>query len=254
MIEVHHEVAGPPGAPAVVLSNSLGTTLAMWDPQLTVLTERYRVVRYDMRGHGRSPVPDGPSRVEDIGADLVGLLDRLEIERAALAGVSIGGMVSLWAAANAPERVVSLVPCFTAAYLGSPETWVERARIVRAEGTAAIADAVIARWFTPAFAERQPAVVATMREALAATPAEGYASLCHVVETLDLRDALPRISAPTLVIAGSEDPATPPERGELIAADIAGARLEILQSAHIGNVEQAETFNRLLLEHLETTL
>jgi 3-oxoadipate enol-lactonase len=254
MIEVHHEVAGPPDAPAVVLSNSLGTALEMWDPQLSALAERYRVVRYDMRGHGRSPVPDGPSRIEDIGADLVGLLDRLEIERAALAGVSIGGMVSLWTAANAPERVASLVPCFTAAFLGSPETWIERARTVLADGTEAIADAVIGRWFTPAFAEREPATVAGMRATLASTSAEGYASLCHVIQVLDLRASLAGISAPTLVVAGSEDPATPPEHGQLIADGVPGARLEILRSAHIGNVEQAAAFNTLLLEHLESTL
>lgn len=152
MIEVHHELAGPGDAPVVVLSNSLATTLAMWDGNVPALVGRYRVVRYDMRGHGRSPVPDGPSTLADLGGDLLALLDRLGIERAHLVGVSIGGMVSLWTAANAPERVASLVPCFTSAQLGPPELWQERAALALAEGTEALADATMARWFTAGFA------------------------------------------------------------------------------------------------------
>jgi 3-oxoadipate enol-lactonase len=252
---VHHQVEGPPGAPSVVLSNSLGATLAMWDRQVPALAQQYRVVRYDMRGHGGSPVPDGPSRIEDIGGDLLELLDRLAIERAALVGVSVGGMVSQWTAAHAPERVASLVPCFTAAQLGPPETWQERARTARSEGTGALADTVVTRWFTSGFAEREPELVRGMRDMIAATSNEGYASICHVIETIDLRGELARITAPTLVVAGAADPATPPEHGRLIADLIPGARLEVLDgAAHLGNIEQAEEYNRLLLEHLEATL
>jgi 3-oxoadipate enol-lactonase len=254
VIEVHHRETGPRDAPAVVLSNSLGATLAMWDRQAPELAERYRVVRYDLRGHGRSPVPAGPSTIADLGDDLLALLDRLDIERAALVGVSIGGMVSLHAAAVAPARVWSLVPCFTAAYLGPAETWRERAGLVRAEGTEAVADAVIARWFTPAFAAREPALVAATRAAIAATDRDGYASLCHAIETMDLRGSLAAISAPTLVIAGALDPSIPPEHGRLVADGIAGARFAVLEgAAHLGNIECADAFNGLLRDHLEAT-
>ena len=185
-IAVHHEVAGPPDGEVVVLSGSLGSRLSMWDRQLDALAA-YRVVRYDLRGHGSSPVPDGPSTIADLGEDLVALLDRLEVERASLVGVSIGGMISLWTAAHHPERVRRLVPSFTAALLGPPEAWRERAALVRAEGTGAVADGVVGRWFTPAFAAREPAFVHAMRDTIAATPREGYASLCHAIETMDLR-------------------------------------------------------------------
>lgn len=250
MIEVHHELAGPGDAPVVVLSNSLATTLAMWDGNLPALVGRYRVVRYDMRGHGRSPVPDGPSTLADLGGDLLALLDRLGIERAHLVGVSIGGMVSLWTAANAPERVASLAPCFTSAQLGPPELWQERAATALAEGTEALADTTMARWFTAGFAAREPEVVAAFRAGMAGTSAAGYASLCHAIETMALLDELPRIAAPTLVVSGAHDPSTPPEHGRLIAERIPGARYAELDSAHIGNVERRDAFDALLLAHL----
>jgi|SRR4051794_2842929 3-oxoadipate enol-lactonase len=250
-IAVHHEVTGPLGADVVVLSNSLGAELGMWDRQLEALRD-YRVVRYDLRGHGRSPMPDGPSTMADLGGDLVALLDRLDIGRASLAGVSLGGMVSLWTAAHHPERVDRLVPGFTSAQLGPPEGWRERAALVRAEGTGAVADAVVGRWFTPAFAAGEPELVRRLRDTIAGTPAEGYASCCHAIETMDLRGDLPGITAPTLVLAGSADPTTPPAHGAAIAEAIRGARLRVLQgAAHLGNVEQPDAYNAALLGHLE---
>ena len=156
-IEVHHEVTGPADAPVVVLSNSLGTTLAMWDRQLEALAG-YRVVRYDLRGHGRSPVPDGPSTIADLGGDLVALLDRLEIERASLVGVSLGGMISLWIAAHHPDRVDRLAPCFTSAQLGPPRDVARSASRSCSRGHEALADAVVGRWFTPAFARPRAGV------------------------------------------------------------------------------------------------
>ena len=249
-IAVHHEVTGPPDAEVVVLSGSLGSELAMWDRQLDALAA-YRVVRYDLRGHGRSPLPDGPSTLADLGGDVVALLDRLEIERASLVGVSIGGMISLWTAAHHPDRVRRLVPSFTSALMGPPEAWRERAELVRAEGTAVVADAVIGRWFTPGFAAREPAFVRAMRDTIAGTPAEGYASLCHAIETMDLRDDLHAITAPTLVIAGSADPSTPPEQGAAVAQSIAGARFRLLEgAAHLGNVEHADVYNAAVVAHL----
>ncbi len=250
-IDVHHEVTGPAGAPAVVLSNSLGAALAMWDRQLDALAD-LRVVRYDLRGHGLSPVPDGPSTIADLGRDLIALLDRLEIERASLVGVSLGGMVSLWTAAHHPERVERLVPCFTSAQLGSPELWRERIATVQTHGTAALADAVVGRWFTPAFSAREPGSVAAMRDTIAATPDAGYASCAHAIEAMDLRPDLQLITAPTLVMAGADDPVTPPSHADVIADGIHAADLRVLDdAAHLGNFEQPEAYNAALLGHLQ---
>jgi 3-oxoadipate enol-lactonase len=249
--ELHHTLAGPEGAEAVVLSNSLGTTLAMWDPQAGALARDRRVLRYDLRGHGRSPVPAAPYSMADLGNDLIGLLDRNGIERASLCGVSLGGMVSMWVAAHAPERVDRLVLCSTSAIMGPPESWTERAALVRREGTAAVADAVVARWFTPAFAAAEPDVVAAIRAQLAATPPEGYAGCCEAIREMDQRPDLPAIAAPTLVIAAEADPSTPPSHARTIAGLIPGARLEVLdRGAHLVNVEAPGVVTPLIADHL----
>jgi 3-oxoadipate enol-lactonase len=248
---MHHLVTGPVDAPALVLSNSLGTSTAMWDPQAEALSERFRVVRYDHRGHGSSPVPSGPYELADLGRDVVTLLDRLEIERASVCGVSLGGMVGMWLGLHAPERVDRLVLCCTSAHLPPASAWAERAATVREAGsTAPIADAVLGRWLTPSGAASGPALVERLRRMLLATPAEGYAACCGVIERLDLRDALPSIEAPTLAIAGAQDPATPPEHLEAIAAAVPGARLEVLDgAAHLANLERPEAVTQLILEH-----
>jgi 3-oxoadipate enol-lactonase len=248
---VHHVLEGPAAARVVVLSNSLGATLRMWDPQAAALAEGARVLRYDMRGHGRSPVPPPPYTLADLGADLIALLDRRGIERAALVGVSLGGMVSMWVAAHAPERVERLVLCSTSALLGPREAWAARAALVRRSGMEAVADTVVARWFTPAFAAAQPDVVAAVRADLAATPPEGYAACCEVVGAMDLRADLGAIQAETLVIGAEHDPSTPPEHARAIAAGIAGARLVVLpRGAHLVNLETPPAVTALLLEHL----
>jgi 3-oxoadipate enol-lactonase len=252
-VAVHHELTGPRDAPALLLSNSLGSTLAMWDPQVAPLAERFRVIRYDLRGHGRSPVPDGPYALDDLGGDVLALLDRLEIERVHAAGVSLGGMVSMWLGIHAPDRVDRLLPCCTSARLGPPEGWAERAELVRRKGARAVAASVVERWLTPAHRDAHPEDVSRLRAMVAATPAEGYAGCCGAIEHMDLRGDLGRIRAPTLVIAGAEDPATPPEHGELIASLVPGARLEVLEhAAHLANVERPEAFTRLLLDFLES--
>jgi 3-oxoadipate enol-lactonase len=250
-VELHHTFAGPQDAGVVVLSNSLGTTLAMWEPQAAALARDHRVLRYDLRGHGRSPVPEAPYSIADLGSDLLALLDRNGIARASLFGVSLGGMVSMWVAAHAPERVDRLVLCSTSAVMGPPESWTERAALVRREGTAAVADSVVARWFTPAFAAAQPDVVARIRGQLAATPAEGYAGCCEAIREMDQRPDLPAIAAPTLVIAAEGDPSTPPAHARTIAGLIPGARLEVLdRGAHLVNVEAPDVVNPLVLAHL----
>lgn len=251
-VPLHYTAEGPVEAPVLVLGASLGTTGELWRPQLPALASRYRVVRYDHRGHGGSPAPPGPYRIGDLGADLVALLDALGIDRAHLGGVSLGGMVAIWVAAHAPDRVDRLVLLCTSARLGPPEAWARRGATVRAQGPAAIADAVLERWFTPGFAAGRPDVLAWARGQLTATPAAGYAGCCAAIETMDLTGVLGQIRAPTLVIAGARDPATPPEHAHRIAAGIAGARVEIVpDAAHLANVEQPAAVTRLLHDFLD---
>jgi len=252
-IEVAAQVDGPPSAPTVVLSNSLGSTPAMWDPQYPALAERLRVVRYDHRGHGESPVPPAPYELADLGADAIALLDRLGLDRVHWCGLSLGGMVGMWIAVNAPERIDRLVLCCTSAKLGPPEMWSDRAATVRAQGVDAIADAGLERWLTDGFREREPGTTAQVRAMLASTPAQGYAGCCGVIERMDLVDQLGAITAPTLVVVGAQDPATPPEHGERIAAAVRGAGLEVVEDcAHLAAVEQPETISQLLAGHLLT--
>jgi 3-oxoadipate enol-lactonase len=253
-VPVHFVAEGPPDAPVLVLSNSLGSTLAMWDPQVPVLARHFRVVRYDHRGHGGSPVPPGPYEIADLGADLLGLLDGLGVARAHICGLSLGGMVGMWVAAHAPERVDRLVLCCSSARLGPPEAWLQRAATVRAQGTGAVADAVVGRWFTPGYAARNPALVARMRAMIAATPAEGYAACCDAIARMDLEPDLQAIGAPTLAIAGADDPAIPPEHSHRIAAGIADCRVVVVEDvAHLANVEQAEAVTALIRDHLRDT-
>jgi 3-oxoadipate enol-lactonase len=252
-VELNHRINGPHDAPVVVLSNSLGASMEMWAPQVPGLSVRFRVLRYDQRGHGDSPVPPGPYAVSDLGQDVLDLLDRNEVERAHFCGLSMGGMTGMWLAANAPERIDRLVLLCTTAYFGTPEIWVERAAAVREHGTEAVADATIGRWFTEGFREREQAVAARVRAMIASQPAEGYAECCGALERLDLRDALARITAPTLLIAGAQDPSTPPDPHAYVIADgIAGARLEIFDpGAHLINVERAEEVTGMILDHLD---
>jgi 3-oxoadipate enol-lactonase/4-carboxymuconolactone decarboxylase len=249
---VHYEVIGPEDAPPLVLSNSLGANLSMWNPQAVALAQRFRVVRYDTRGHGDSPVPDGPYTLDDLGQDALALLDFLGIERAHWVGLSLGGMTGMWLAINAPERLHRLVLLCTSAKLGPPETWRERAEIVRAQGTEAVADAGVGRWLTERFRRENPDTAAWLRDMIAATPDAGYAACCAVIEHMDLTAGLAGITTPTLAIAGAQDPATPPEHAQAIVSAIPGARLEVLDpAAHLANVEQPNAVSQLIRDHLE---
>ena len=246
-----HRLSGPDHAPALVLGSSLGTTQDLWDRQLPQFAGRFRVVTYDHPGHGSSPLPERPWTVESFARGVVALLDDLRLERVSFCGVSLGGMVGMALALEAPERIERLVLSCTSAYLGPPTPWFERASVVRTEGVEAVAETVVGRWFTPALAQDDPATVARFRASLAATPPEGYARGCEAVGVWDARDRIAAIEVPTLVVAGADDPATPVEHAQLIAERVPGARLLVLEhAAHLANVEQHEAFTHAVLEHL----
>ena len=223
----------------------------MWAPQVAVLANRFRVVRYDPRGHGLSDSPAGTYALARLAGDVLDILEAHEISRAHLCGVSMGGMVGQWLGANAPERIDRLVLANTAAYMGPPAGWDERIERVLRDGMSAIADGVVERWFSPAFRERSPATVAEVKDMLLATSPVGYAGCCAAIRDMDQRPTTSRITCPTLVVAGALDPATPPATAAALAADLpTPPRLVTLPAAHLSNLEEPEAFNRAVLEHL----
>ena len=246
---LRYETDGPRDGPAIVLSNSLGTTLAMWEAQVPVLARTHRVIRYDTRGHGGSPLAsDAGLTLDMLADDIVALLDGLGIGRAHVAGLSLGGMTAQALAARHPERVASLVLMATSAFMDARESWRARAALVREKGLAAIADAVVERWFTPEFVAAQPEVVAGHRERLLAIDRFGYAACAEAIGDMDLRASNARIAAPTLILAGDRDPATPVAMAEAIRRRIAGSRLAVVgHAAHLLAVEQPDSVN----DHLE---
>ena len=250
-IDLRYRIEGRQGAPLLVLSHAMGASMAMWDPQAATLSRDFRLLRYDHRGHGASPVPAGPYTIAALGQDLLRLLNRLELDRVSFCGLSLGGMVGLWVAANAPGRIDRLVVCCSAARMMRPQDYAARAEQVRREGMASVADAVIGRWFTPTFASRRPDAVASIRAVLLSTPVEGYAGACEALAQMDLRDDLARITAPTLVIAAADDQSTPPALSQEIARGIPGAELVLVpDAAHMASVEQPEAITSQIRGHL----
>lgn len=248
---LNYRFDGPEDASLLLMVSSLGTTLEMWDPQVPALSERFRLLRPDTRGHGGSPVPPAPYSIDDLGRDVLALLDRLELGRVSYCGLSIGGMIGMWLASEAPERVERLALCSTSALLGPKEMWDQRIETVREQGVGALVDSVIGNWFTSPFFETGGEEVEQTRRMLASTPAEGYVGCCVAVRDMDLRSRLGDIRAPTLIISAEGDSSTPPEHGAFIHDSIPGSRFEVIpQAAHLANIERAEEFNRLLLDHL----
>jgi 3-oxoadipate enol-lactonase len=242
---------GPPGAPVVVLGNSLGTTRELWEPQAGALGRRFRLLRYEHRGHGGSPAPKGPYDLAGLATDVLQLLDDFGIAAASYCGISLGGMIGMWLAAHAPERIGALGLCCTSAHLPPAQMWAERAANVRAAGMASISAQVVGRWFTPAFAERDPVAVAGFVTMVEGVNPEGYAGCAEAIAAMDQRASLGRISAPTLVIAAAEDPATPPWHGARIASGVRSARLRVIRGgAHLANVSQPGEVTAALMEHL----
>jgi 3-oxoadipate enol-lactonase len=250
-VPVSYTVDGAADAPVVVLSNSLGATRAMWDPQVPALAERYRVVTYDTRGHGESPAPAGPYTRDDLVDDLVALLDEVGAPRAHVAGLSLGGMTALRLAAREPQRVHRLAVLCTSAKV-DPQGFLDRAAAARSGGTAPLAPVVAGRWLTPEFAAGHPELVARLEAMIAGSDDEGYAACCEVVAGMDLRPDLARITAPTLVVSGKDDPALPPEHQQLIAEGIPGAELLIVSpGAHLANLERTLEITGALLGHFD---
>jgi 3-oxoadipate enol-lactonase/4-carboxymuconolactone decarboxylase len=248
---VNYQIQGPSGGPALVLLNSLGTTLDLWEPQLPALCRYFRVLRYDYPGHGGSEPRSNPTSVEELGDELCALLDELQIESASLCGLSLGGMVGLSIAARYPARVQGLVAACTSQQMGPSQYWLDRAARVRAEGLGPIRDQLLSRWFSPNFISAEPQVVARFGAQLTAVDPDSYAAGCEAVAAADLTAQLASISSPTLILAGALDQATPPSRGLELQAAIPGAALRVLAgAAHLANIEQAENFVGAVLGQL----
>jgi 3-oxoadipate enol-lactonase len=247
----HYRLEGAANSPVVVLSNSLGTNFAMWDSQVHALARKFRVLRYDSRGHGLSDVTPGPYTIEALGRDVVALLDALQIPSAHYCGLSVGGLIGQWLGTHAPQRFKSLALCNTAARIGTTEVWNTRISAVREGGMAAIANGVVSRWFTENFAKRAPEKVEFARRMLLHSPPEGYLATCAAIRDEDLREQISRVNLPALVISGTHDTSTPAADGRFVAEKISGAQYVELNSAHLSNIEAAEPFTAALLAFLE---
>jgi 3-oxoadipate enol-lactonase len=245
-VDLWCEVDGQATAAPVLLCHSIGTSSDLWAPQVDQLATRWRAIRHDTRGHGRSSVPPGEYSVDDLGHDAIAVMDALEVGQAHVVGVSMGGLVALWLGVHAAPRVSSLVLAHTAARLGTVERWTDRIARVRAAGMAGIADLAIAAWFTPAFRERRPETVHRLRQQLERCSPDGYAGCSAALRDADLRGVLGTIRAPTLVIAGTRDAATTMADADTLRAGIPGAALATIDTAHLGNVEQPDAFTALV--------
>jgi len=242
---------GASDGPPVVLSSSLGTTRAMWEPQIEALGGQFRIIRFDHLGHGQSDVPEGPYTLDQLGHNVLRLMDTLSIDTTSFVGLSMGGIIGMWLGVHAPDRINRLVLMCTAAHFPTEQSWRERAATVRTHGVAAVSEGVLDRWFTDEFRATDPDLVAPYLDMVRATPAEGYAGSCEALATADVRDQIAAITAPTLAIAGEDDPSTTPDALRFIAERIPGAQLEIVpHAAHLASVEQAQTVNELIVTHL----
>lgn len=247
---IHVEASGPERAPVLMLSNSLGTNLHMWDDQVPTFTQHFRLIRYDRRGHGRSGAPEGPYSIERFGRDALAILKALNVKKANWCGLSMGGMVGMWLGANAPERFSKIVLSNTTHYYPDKSGWEDRIKTITERGLAGISDANLERWFTKEFRERAPRTMQRIRDMFVATPLKGYIACVEAIRDMDLREALPKIKAPTLVIAGSRDPATTVPMAEAICAGIPNAKLAVLDAAHLSNIEQPQQFTDAVLDFL----
>ena len=249
-------VDGDAAAPALILSNSLGTTLEMWDPQVDAFAQHHRLIRYDSRGHGGSPVTPGPYSFADLGQDVLAVLDALGIAQAAFCGISMGGHTGLWLGIHASSRFSAIAVCNSAAKIGTPQGWNERAAMVREGGQASmhtLAESSPGRWFSADFVSAQPAQVQRAQAWLAGIAPQGYAACCEALATSDLRGDLGRITTPTLLLAGASDPVTTVADAHAMQAGITGAQLAIVPASHLSNLEAPGAFDQAILHFLATS-
>jgi 3-oxoadipate enol-lactonase len=247
---INVQIDGREGAPVLMLSNSLGTNLHMWDLQMPEFTKHFRVIRYDRRGHGNSGVPQGPYTMERLGRDVLAVIDALKIDKINWCGLSMGGMVGMWLGANAGDRIDKLILSNTAAFFPEKDVWTGRVKLAREKGLEALVGATMERWFTKDFRERAPKAIDRVSEMFLKTPLEGYIGCAEAVRDMDHREIIRAISAPTLIIAGRYDPATAVEAAEFIRSRIPGAALTILDAAHLSNIEQPHEYADTVLGFL----
>ena len=249
---IHYALEGQNGLPVLVFSNSLGANYSMWDPQPSEFKKKFRVLRYDTRGHGQSSSTPGPYSIELLAKDAIALLDALDLDPVYFCGLSMGGMIGMWLGLNAPELLNKLVLCNTGAKIGTAETWKARIEAVQKNGMKSVAPAIIERWFTPAFRQKSPATMANILKMIEEANPEGYAACCAAIRDFDCREHLGKIRTQTLVISGAHDPATPPADGHFLAQHIPGARYVELNAAHLSNIEDQDRFNQELAAFLSS--
>jgi 3-oxoadipate enol-lactonase len=244
--EINYQTFGDASKPAIVFSNSLGTNFSMWQAQIDFFSQDHFVICYDTRGHGASSAPQGPYTIDQLGQDVVNLLDHLNTEKAAFCGISMGGLTGQWLAIHKPSRFSHVVVCNTAAKIGQEQAWNDRAALVREQSLAPIASTAASRWFTEPFVQSNPDIVAKLSNDLGAGSPEGYASCCEALAKADVREQLKDISVPVLIVAGQQDPVTTVTDGEFMQQRIAGSQLFEINASHISNIEQPEAFNQAI--------
>ncbi len=247
-VSLHVVVDGPENGMPLLLSNSLGTDSSMWEPQMPALSEKFRVVRYDTRGHGQSESPIGEYTIARLGLDAIAVARSLGWTSFNFAGVSMGGMTGLWLAANQPESIRRALVSNCAPFAGGPSVWAERMEMVKRDGMASISAMVVGRWFSPTYAAAHPEVIARISAGFEATSAAGYLGCCAALRDMDLRADLSKIARPVLVIGGEHDPTPPPAAIPGIADAIAGAKWSMVNAAHLSNIEDADGYTTAMLK------